>query len=306
MRLLAINTTKKRVVSKRCGCNYHIAEIYTWRFFTRSAVPPDGLHSFPFSCLLPGHLPATIDSSFATLDYYLSVDLTTSAGRCTYTRTIKIKRAVLSIDEVHWVRTFPPTSITASVKHPSVVHPTGDFVIGLRLSGMVQEKLDFRERWGLHRISWYIEETQKFIALPCSKHMQEPGDGCRRVLRDEVRVIASEDVKTGWRTDFETGVIDVEFNAACNISLKPLCNVESQCGINVKHNLVIRMVVAKERAPLVKLSETVVTGAALVLCAQSPLVFAECPETVVAWDKEEPPTYESASASPPSYSDACN
>ncbi|KAF3030280.1 hypothetical protein E8E12_000891 [Didymella heteroderae] len=229
MRLLAINATKKRVAAKRCGCNYHAAEIYTWRFCTRSAVPPNGLHSFPLSCLLPGYLPATIDSAFATLDYYLSADVMTSAGKFTYARTIEFKRAIF----------------------------LGTTSIG-------------------------------------------------RVLRDEVRVIASEDVKTGWRTDFETGVIDVEFNVACNVSLKPLCNVESQCGINVKHNFVIRMVVAKERAPSVKLSETVVTGAALVLCAQSPLVFAECPETVVGWNKEQPPTYESASASPPTYMDACN
>jgi hypothetical protein len=303
MRLLAIVSTKKPVATNCSDCSSQTTEIHKWEFLTHPASLRHGPHSFPFSHLLPGHLPATTHGSLATLDYYLSAVATTSSGKITYKRNIEIKRAIFPGNEKHSIRIFPPTNLTASVKLPPVIHPIGDFPIEMRLSGIVQNKADSQTRWRLRKLNWRIEETQKFIAPACAKHIGKVGGEGKGVLHEDVRAIANEEVKTGWKTDFEKGEIDVEFNAACNVALKPLCDVDSQNGMSVKHNLIVEMVVAEEWAPLKKLSQATPTGAARVLRTQFHLVLTERSGMGIAWDEEQPPLYEDVPVSPPTYVD---
>lgn len=303
MRLLAIVTTKKPVATNCADCSSQTTEIHKWEFLTHPVSLRHGPHSFPFSHLLPGHLPATTHGSLATLDYYLSAVATTSSGKITYKRNIEVKRAIFPGNDKHSIRIFPPTNLTASVKLPPVIHPIGDFPIEMRLSGIVQNKADSQTRWRLRKLNWRIEETQKFIAPACAKHISKVGGEGKGVLHEDVRAIANEEVKTGWKTDFEKGEIDVEFNAACNIALKPLCDVDSQNGMSIKHNLIIEMVVAEEWAPLKKLNQATPTGAARVLRTQFHLTLTERSGMGIAWDEEQPPLYEDVPVSPPTYVD---
>jgi hypothetical protein len=306
MRLLAIVSTKKPVAQHCSDCSSQTTEIHKWEFLTHPTSLRHGAHSFPFSHLLPGHLPATTHGSLATLDYYLSAVATTANGeKITYRRSIDVKRAIFPGNEKHSIRIFPPTNLTASVKLPPVIHPIGDFPIEMRLSGIVQNKDDSQTRWRLRKLNWRIEETQKFIAPACAKHIQKVGGEGKGVLHEDVRAIANEEVKTGWKTDFERGEIDVEFNAACNVALKPLCDMDSQSGMSVKHNLIIEMVVAEEWAPLKKLNQATPTGAARVLRTQFHLTLTERSGMGIAWDEEQPPIYEDVPASPPTYMHDC-
>jgi hypothetical protein len=306
MRLLAIVSTKKPVAPHCPDCSAQTTEIHTWEFLTHPASLRHGSHSYPFSHLLPGHLPATTHGNLATLDYYLSAVATLANGdKITYRRSIDVKRAIFPGPEKHSIRIFPPTNLTASVKLPPVIHPIGDFPIEMRLSGIVQNKADSQTRWRLRKLNWRIEETQKFIAPACTKHIQKVGGEGKGVLHEDVRAIANEEVKTGWKTDFERGEIDVEFNAACNVALKPLCDMDSQNGMSVKHNLIIEMVVAEEWAPLKKLSQATPTGAARVLRTQFHLTLTERSGMGIAWDEEQPPVYEDVPCSPPTYMDEC-
>ncbi|KAH7067485.1 hypothetical protein BKA63DRAFT_522241 [Paraphoma chrysanthemicola] len=302
MRLLAIVSTKKPVAQHCADCSSQTTEIHRWDFLTHPTSLRHGPHSFPFSHLLPGHLPATTHGSLATLDYYLSAVATTASGdKITYRSNIDVKRAIFPGNEKHSIRIFPPTNLTASVKLPPVIHPIGDFPIEMRLSGIVQNKADSQTRWRLRKLNWRIEETQKFIAPACAKHVSKVGGEGKGVLHEDVRAIANEEVKTGWKTDFERGEIDVEFQAACNVALKPLCDMESTNGMSVKHNLIIEMVVAEEWAPLKKLSQATPTGAARVLRTQFHLTLTERSGMGIAWDEEQPPVYEDVPASPPTY-----
>ena len=304
MKLLAIVSTKKPVAQHCNDCSNQTTEIHNWDFLTHPTSLRHGQHSYPFSHLLPGHLPATTHGSLAILDYYLSAVATTSKGdKITYKRAVDIRRAIFPGNEKHSIRIFPPTNLTASVKLPPVIHPIGDFPIEMRLSGIVQNKVDSQTRWRLRKLNWRIEETQKFIAPACSKHISKVGGEGKGVLHEDVRAIGSEEVKTGWKTDFERGEIDVEFNAACNVALKPLCDMDSQSGMSIKHNLIIEMVVAEEWAPLKKLSQATPTGAARVLRTQFHLVLTERSGMGIAWDEEQPPVYEDVPASPPTYMD---
>jgi hypothetical protein len=302
MRLLATVTTKKPVSHNCPDCTTQTTEIYKWEFLKAPTSLKHGDHSFPFSYLLPGHLPATTHGSLAGLDYHLAAVATSSTGEnITYQRGINIKRAVMPGNDKHSIRVFPPTDLTANVTLPPVVHPNGDFGMEMRLSGLNTKTKDALTRWRLRKLNWRIEENQKFVSPACPKHAQKVGGEGKGILHDEMRVIAHEEVKSGWKTDFEEGKVDIEFKAAVNTALKPLCDVESPNGLSITHNLVIEMVVAEEWAPLKKPNQATPTGAARVLRMQFHTVLTERSGLGVSWDEEQPPMYEDVPASPPTY-----
>ncbi|KAF2111480.1 hypothetical protein BDV96DRAFT_582234 [Lophiotrema nucula] len=302
MQLLAVVVTKKPVHQHCPECEKQTTEIHKWEFLKAPVSLQHGAHDFPFSHLLPGHLPATTRGALATLDYYLEAVATTSTGdKIKYQRNIDIKRAIFPGPEKHSIRIFPPTNLTAAVTLPPVVHPIGDFLLEMRLSGIVTNQKDSQTRWRLRKLNWRIEETHKFVSPACPKHSQKVGGEGKGVLHEDIHVIGSEEVKTGWKTDFEQGNIDVEFRAACNMALKPVCDLESPNGMEVKHNLIVEMVVAEEWAPLKKLSQATPTGAARVLRTQFHLILTERAGMGISWDEEQPPMYEDVPASPPTY-----
>lgn len=302
MRFLAITTTKKPVHAHCPECASQETLVHKWDLVTAPVSLRHGLHSYPFSHLLPGHLPATTHGSLATLDYYLDAVATMSNGeKVTYKRNVDVKRAIFPGNEKHSIRIFPPTNLTASVKLPPVIHPIGDFPIEMRLSGITQNKGDSQTRWRLRKLTWRIEETQKFVSPACHKHAQKVGGEGKGILHDDVRLIAHEEVKGGWKSDFTEGNIDCEFRAACNVALKPLCDMEAPNGMSVRHNLVIEMVVAEEWAPLKKPTQATPTGAARVLRTQFHLHVTERSGMGISWDEEQPPVYEDVPASPPTY-----
>ncbi|KAF3031249.1 hypothetical protein E8E12_000889 [Didymella heteroderae] len=306
MKLLAIVTTKKPLVRHCDDCTSQTTTIHRWDFLIRPTALRYGQHIYPFSHLLPGHLPATTHGRLATLDYCLSAVATASKGdKITYQRAVDIRRAILPGDEKHSIRLFPPTNLTALAKLPSVIHSNGEIGIEMRLSGTVQNKADLQTRWRLWKLNWRIEETQRSIAPACSRHSSKVIGGGRDICHKDVRVIARGVVKSDWKTDFERGEIDVAFNAACNVALKPLCDMACQTGMSVKHSLVVEMVVAKERASLQKLSQATATGVACVLCTQFHLVLTERPGMGIAWVEEQPPIYEDVPAGPPAYTRRC-
>jgi arrestin-related trafficking adapter 1 len=302
MRLLATVTTKKPVSHNCPDCTTQTTEIYKWEFLKVPTPLNHGDHSFPFSYLLPGHLPATTHGSLASLDYHLAAVATSSTGEnITYQRSINIKRAVMPGNDKHSIRVFPPTDLTAHVTLPPVIHPIGDFGMEMRLSGLNTKTKDALTRWRLRKLNWRIEENQKFVSPACPKHAQKVGGEGKGILHDEMRVIAHEEVKSEWKTDFEEGNADIEFKAAVNTALKPLCDVESPNGLSITHNLVIEIVVAEEWAPLKKPNQATPTGAARVLRMQFNIVLTERSGLGISWDEEQPPMYEDVPASPPTY-----
>lgn len=306
MRLLSIVSTKKPVGAHCLECSHQETDIHRWTFLTHQASLSHGQHTYPYSHLLSGQLPATTHGSIASLDYYLSALATTSSGdKISYKRCLDVRRAIFPGNEKHSLRIFPPTNLTASLTLPPVIHPIGDFPIEMRLSGITQNDSMSQTRWKLRKLSWRIEETQNFTAPACSKHIAKVGGEGKGISHEDTRTIANEEVKTGWKSDFEKGEIDVEFKIACDLGQKPLCDMEGRNGMNIKHNFIIEMVVAEEWAPLKKLNQGTPTGAARVLRAQFHLVLTERSGMGIAWDEEQPPVYEDVPASPPTYVHEC-
>ena len=305
---LSAKVMTKRPVVKDCNeCTSKNTVLFTWTFLSEPSRFKTGTHTFPFSYLLPGHLPATAHSELGTIDYVLDARATTDlADTITVSRTLTVQRALMPGMDKNSIRIFPPTNLTATVVLPSVIHPIGQFPVQMRLTGVIDNSLkNLQRRWRIRKMNWRIEEHTKIISAACAKHAHKIGGEGKGILNEETRSIGGDDLKSGWKTDFETGggSVEFEFMAACksNAHPPPLCDVESPTGLTCTHNLILEIIVAEEQTQIKSGKNAVPTGAARVLRMQFKLVLTERAGLGISWDEEQPPMYEDVPDSPPGY-----
>ena len=305
MKLQATISVKKPVAKDCPDCLKRVNQLHEWVFLSEPKTfraPPDD-NQFPFSFLLPGHLPATTHAALAQIDYFLFAQGVTSTGdTITHTLPLLLQRAIPPGPDKASIRIFPPTHLTGRVVLPPVIHPIGTFPVQMVMSGVVEKKQDTQTRWRLRKMMWRIEEHQKMSSPACAKHQHKLGEG-KALQHQDSRVVGSDEAKSGWKTDFDTagGEIQMEFDAALDPNKHPLCDVESPAGLEIKHNLVIELIVAEEFCPNKNTRMITPTGAARVLRMQFNLNVTERAGMGISWDEEMPPVYEDVPESPPGY-----
>jgi len=302
MRLLADVLTKKPVGAHCSDCTTSVSELHKWQLISEPVVLKKGTHTYPFSYLLPGHLPASNNNALSRITYCLYATATTMKGdEIKFEKPITLQRAVLPGPDRHSTRVFPPTDLSANVTLPPVAHPGGDFPLHIRLDGVLSKART--SRWRLKRLSWRIDETSRVVSPACKQHSGKLGGDGKGLLHDDVRTVGSGEVKSGWKSDFNStdGSIEVEFNARIHAHADAACDVDSPCGISVSHNLVVEMIVAEEHCPVPPSRVANPTGAARVLRMQFHLIVTERSGLGISWDEEIPPVYENIPASPPNY-----
>ena len=196
-------------------------------------------HQFPFSHLFEGHLPATTIVPLGSITYQIVATGQSSTGeKIEVIHPITIERAITPGPEKSSIRIFPPTNLTARITLPSVVHPIGIFPIQMTLSGVVEKKNDLTTRWRLRKVLWHVDEAVKMISKPCSQHANKVKEG-KALQHSDSRVVGQDDLKNGWKTDFDTagGEIHLAFEAALGTkhNTRPVCDVTSPAGLEVKH-----------------------------------------------------------------------
>jgi len=302
---LECTTTTAKPVEARCReCMANVTDLYEWNFFNKAKTfkGMDGTQELPFSHLIPGHIPATTHGQIGSVDYSLHVRAKTRDGQQTeLRRDMLIQRALRPGNDKNSVRIFPPTNLSLHVTLPSVVHPIGEFPITCRMTGVTNQRDDTQTRWRLRKLTWRIEEKETMISPACAKHAFKVGGEGKGVQHTHDREIGSDGLKAGWKTDFSDGMIEGEFMAAIDGSLKPQCSVEAPNGLKIVHNLIIELVIAEEWAPNKKPTQATPTGAARVLRTQFALNVTERAGMGISWDDEMPPMYEDVPASPPHY-----
>ncbi|RPA95212.1 hypothetical protein L873DRAFT_1813142 [Choiromyces venosus 120613-1] len=302
MRLLADVLTRKPVSAHCSDCTTSVSELHKWPLISEPVVLQKGTHTYPFSYLLPGHLPATNSNALSRITYCLYATATTIKGdEIKFEKPITLQRAILPGLDKHSIRIFPPTNLSANVTLPPVVHPGGDLPLHIRLGGVLSKART--NRWRLKKLSWRIDETSRVVSPACKQHSSKLGGDGKGLLHDDVRTVGSGEVKNGWKSDFtsEDGSIEVEFNASIPAHADAACDVDSPCGISVSHNLVLEMIVAEEHCPASPSRTATPTGTARVLRMQFHLLVTERSGLGISWDEEIPPVYENIPASPPSY-----
>ncbi|KAL2011489.1 hypothetical protein VTN00DRAFT_4207 [Thermoascus crustaceus] len=302
---LTLSVTTKKPISRDCpSCATRTEELTNWNFITEPLHLKSGCHDFPFSYLFPGHLPASCNGSLGGVEYLLSARAVSSTGEeFTMQTPLKIQRAILPGNDKASIRIFPPTNLTGRVVLPSVVHPIGSFPVQMNLSGVVDKSEDSLTRWRLRKMMWRIEEHQKIVSTACAKHAHKIGGEGKGVLHQETRIIGHNEEKSGWKTDFDTagGEITMQFEASINPGCNPVCDLDTPRGLEVKHNLVIELIVAEEFCSNRNTKLITPTGAARVLRMQFHLHVTERSGLGVSWDEEMPPVYNDVPASPPGY-----
>lgn len=305
----AISTTK-RPAHKDCkACSERIDILSEADIISRpTTYSASNENTVPFQYLFPGKLPATTTSQLGSIYYELLITATTDQGKeITYQKQLDLHRAVPEGPLKSSIRIFPPTNLTGRVQLPPVVHPIGTFPVAMAVSGVVEKKENAQTRWRLRKLMWRVEEHSKVTSTPCSKHASKVPDG-KALLHTETRTLGADELKGGWKTDFDTagGEISIEFDAsiATKPSHKPVCDVDSPSGTSVTHNLVIELIVAEEFISQKQPNMITPTGAARVLRMQFALVVTERAGMGISWDEEMPPTYEDVPESPPGYGSA--
>ncbi len=307
MHLLAAVTTKKPVAKDCPDCTTKTSELFKWEFVKDPIPLKKGEHSFPFSYLLPGHLPATTHGSLGVIEYILSAHATAPTSEIIdFKHKLKVQRAIIPGNAKSSVRIFPPTNLTASVVLPPVIYPIGEFTVEMRMSGIVTKGKDTQTRWRLRKMNWRIDEHSKMVSPACHKHAHKVGGDGKGILHQDTRTIGGEDIKDGWKTDFDTqgGQIELELKASIKPGAKPLCDVESPTGLSITHTLVTELIVAEEYCPNKNTRLVTPTGAARVLRMQFTLLVTERSGLGISWDEEQPPMYSDVPASPPGYGGA--
>ncbi len=309
MKLCASIVSKKPIQKDCIECKERTNTIKEWNFLTEPKIFKKSEDTeLPFSHLIPGHLPATTSSTLGSISYYLhAIAITSTPDVIEFTHPLVFQRAVMPGSDRSSIRIFPPTNLTGRLVLPPVIHPIGSFPVQMQLSGVVEKKPDHELRWRLKKMMWRIEEHTKMVSVPCSKHGAKLGAG-KGVQNEDSRALGNDELKSGWKTDFDTagGEITMEFDASLSTktSNRAVCDVDSPAGLEVKHNLVIELIVAEEFCPNKNRSLVTPTGAARVLRMQFSLTVTERAGMGISWDEEMPPVYEDVPDSPPGYGSA--
>lgn len=307
MELTASITVRKPVASGCADCSMNNTVLFAWTFIKEPKHLKAGQHSFPFSYLLPGHLPATTHGYLCELEYSLNAKAimkrpgSEERAPLTLRHPLEVYRAIAPVPEKNSLRIFPPTNLTAHVTLNPIIHPIGDFPVCMRISGLTDKQKDIQVRWRLRKMSWRLEETEKMISPACSKHAHKVGGEGKGVPHEDVRTLGYEERKEGWKTDFNDGSLEMEFSCRPLGAPRPLCDVESPSGMSITHNIVVELVVAEEWAANKRPDQATPTGAARVLRMQFGVMVTERSGMGISWDEEQPPMYEDVPASPPIY-----
>lgn len=315
--VLNIHVAQKRPFANHCSdCATQVTELKKWSLVPNSLALKKGEHSFPFSVLLDGHLPATMDGPLVVITYEFKAEaIPKSAGvpqtAILFKKTLDVKRSLASSELPHHsVRVFPPTNIKASAQYPHVIHPIGTYNLCLKLDGISRHNanVDTIEYWKLKKLTWRLEETAKTVAPACGKHSPklEGADEPQKkgLVRTETRVIGERTLFSGWKSNYMSptdSTVELELEYSLAKHAKYACDTKSRDGTEVTHQLMVEMVVSQEWAPVNKPALVTHTGVGRILRMHFGTILTERAGIGISWDNEAPPIYQDVPPSPPAY-----
>lgn len=316
---LSIRVVQKRPFANHCvDCANQRTELKRWELVQHPLVMAKGEHSFPFSVLLEGHLPSSMDSPLVSISYEFKAEAVPRANlgplpSIGLEKTLDVRRSLPTSETPHHsVRVFPPTNIKASAHYPHVIHPIGSYTLAVRLDGIAKlnSKVKTVEYWKLKKLTWKLEETIKTIAPACERHSPKLGEASEEqskkgVVRSESRIIGEKTLFSGWKSDYASATdstVELELDYSLAKHAKYACDSKSRDGTEVTHQLIVEMVVSQEWAPVNKPSLVTHTGVGRILRMHFGTILTERAGIGISWDNEAPPIYQDVPPSPPAYS----
>ncbi|KAK1832220.1 hypothetical protein QBC39DRAFT_329989 [Podospora conica] len=319
---LSIHVTQKKPFANHCNdCSHDITELKKWTLLPNPLVLTKGEHSFPFSVLLEGHLPATMDGALNSISYQFKAEAIPRNGGAAqppvrFEKLLDVKRSLLGSDLPHHsVRVFPPTNIKASAHYPHIIHPIGSNTLTLRLDGISQHNAQVGtvEYWRLKKLTWRLEEISKTVAPACGRHSprlegaQPTPEQKKGVPRTDTRTIGEKTMFSGWKSNYMSTTdsnVELELEYSLGKHAKYVCDTKSRDGTEVTHQLMVELVVSQEWAPINRPTFVTHTGVGRILRMHFGTILTERGGIGISWDNEAPPIYQDVPPSPPAYSHA--
>lgn len=247
---LTIHTTHKRPFQGHCDeCQHQTVQLESWQLLANPMNLRRGAHLFPFSTLLNGNHPASIDTPVISIAYEFKAEArltsrtpqattpnaspviggfasSTTPTVVTFNQTIPVKRSIQEpLFPHHSVRVFPPTNIKAGADYISVIHPHDKNKLTFKLDGLMthHDKVKTVDLWRLKKVTWRLEETIKTVAPACDRHLVGASvvqNDIKGLLRSETRVIGEKQIQEGWKSDYSShdGTVDMEIEFGVNQS----------------------------------------------------------------------------------------
>lgn len=142
-----------------------------------------GKHSYPFSYLIPGSVPAKSSlglNSETQIKYELIAVATYKdphRGKNSHSNDqllqlsmpISVTRSIPRGPDKNSLRVFPPTELTAMAVLPNVIYPKSTFPLELKLNGVSSSD----RRWRMRKLGWRIEEVTRVRSNACKIHKHE-------------------------------------------------------------------------------------------------------------------------------------
>ncbi|KAH6669760.1 hypothetical protein F5X68DRAFT_142218 [Plectosphaerella plurivora] len=319
--VLKAHTIQKKPARNRCAeCKYQYFEIQHWSFLSQDTVLQNGTHTFPFSTLVPDHLPASMKSALLSISYEFHAEVHfKSPGTpkhtpqsTTFDRILTIRRHIsIPTFPLQATRSLPVTGIQVESSINSIIRSTGVNKTSLSLSGLLSSSVNGQEDyiWRLWQGSWRLEEKMEAIAIPCDRHRcSTPEHKKKDLLRRKIRNLGQGVIHNTWEEREAEGTAQVDFKFSIrphsiNSERNYSYDTKNLDGTEVIHMLVVDLVLVKESFPHGKPHSSIRTGVAKILTLPYRVFLVDDQSTGPSWIVESSPAYQDKGSSPPGYWD---
>ncbi|KAH7141456.1 hypothetical protein B0J13DRAFT_503805 [Dactylonectria estremocensis] len=318
--LLNVHTVQKRPVKSRCAkCKDQYLEIHHWSFLNQQTTLRSGVHTFPFSTLIPDHLPASMNSPVLSVSYEFHAKVhfkpqntpTSTPRTVTFKRNLTVRRRI-SVPNcpLQAIRNFPAAGISVQSSIDSIIRPVGVNNVSLSLTGLVVSPGNGKNDhlWRLWKGAWRVEENVEAIAIPCERHRYLTSeDRNEDSVRRKTRILGEKGIYGGWEENETDGTAEVEFGFSIQNSngTEPAYSYDTKSldGTEVTHTLVVELVLVKEHFPQGQLHLAIRTGIGRILRLTYRVALAHDLSMTPGWVVESLPGYQDEWSSPPGYLD---
>ncbi|KAM5344322.1 hypothetical protein ACJ41O_012859 [Fusarium nematophilum] len=315
---LSTHVLQKKPFKTGCkDCKNHVTELKHWRF-TQNTNLGRGLHQFPFSYILPHHLPPSMDTPLVSVSYELQAAVCIRRIGQPTSRTLTLKRALtvarsLSVPNsaLYSRRIFPAAGIEVACLFGSAIDPIGPNKVSLTLHGLMSHPGNGEsvQIWRLFKGSWRLEETVRTVAMACDRHVTgvSTSEEDKGRARKKLRILGEDGIYNGWNSDVKTGTAEMEFEFC--IQAKPRKRQQKYAQdtgsvgeTEVTHSLVVELVLVKEHYPKGRPDLAIRTGVGRILRSEHQVVLSDYASPSTSPVEESLPFYEDLPC-PPTYSE---
>ncbi|KAM5349910.1 hypothetical protein ACJ41O_006415 [Fusarium nematophilum] len=278
-----------------------------------------GKHIFPFSALVEGDHPASVENPLILVKYNLTTKAQYARQGATSLETAKNERTII-VDRVPTVprtpqaavSTIEPIKITA--RYSPLAHPEKASRFALELDGLnvVDDVTGASQTWELDQLTWHLIETTKLCRRTCEKHSTSvpAGGDMSRVLRiRDTQVLGKCRLQDGWSSEGSgpDAKVNVDFEYMVNTERPQkqgpgyICDSKWPGSFEISHRLVVWFYLSLRDSQQAKDSSKKFAGCDRVFRVSYDVVLADCAGKDVAWDAEVPPAYGEVDGGPPGY-----